>query len=1096
MEGTVEFRLLGPLEVRAGDVPLPLGGPKQRAVLALLLLNANRVVARERLVDDLWGESPPEAVVAVVQVYVSRLRKVLPSDALVTRPPGYMLEVEPTTIDLARFERLVSEARGADPERASDLLREALELWRGPALAEFEEEPFARLERERLERLRLEAVEARIDADLALGRHTEVVGELETLAAQEPHRERLHAQLMLALYRSGRQAEALAAYRRVRAALDELGIEPSSTLKQLEQKILRHDSSLDVARDRRLFPEGQVPLAAAFVPASPFPFVGRERELTALRAALEGAESGAGGFVVVSGEAGAGKTRLIRDVAQDAARRDMLVLHGSSDPAVMTPYQPVREWLAFLLRVCDRHALDECVGDERLRLLLELTHPRVAPLPERGDPEAERYELQTAAAELVSAISRLHPLLLVADDVHWADTETLHLLRRLARVAPESRVLVLAGVRDPGEEIGPTLAETLADLSRLDGVIRLRLGNLNDEEVGAFLRASAGAEPTEDLVAAIRELTDGTPLLVCELWRDLRDTGGVEVEHSIRLTRPVAELRTPERIRDIVRQRLTRLAPATTAVLDVAAVAGQRLEPRVLGEAAALELEALADALDESSLQGIVEQLPGPASYRFTHELVRRAVYDRISGIRRAELHLRVGEALERVHAADPATVIPELAHHFTLAAPVGGTRRAVDYNVQAAKAAIAAAAFEEGAARLGSALELGIADAGERARVQVEQGWLLAEIGRLPEARDLLTEAHETATRLGDPGLAAHARVEEAWQMHRHAVFDADGVRSLALEAIATFDELGDTRGLAKARNLLAIAYDTGSGRYGAALAELEQALLDAEACGDAFIRDRVITRLVMNLTSGPTPVEEAIERCEELRRAGSGRPVLEARIERCQSQLCAMAARADEARDHERRASAVLDRLPYREDVASRRFVANTHLLLGETAAAERQLLVMWERFGDESERARSYMSAFTASMLALLCCDAGRWDDAECWLARAAGVPVPAASPPGMLRPAVGARIAAHRGELDEARRAAKQAVELADRTDSLNWRARVWLALAEVLRTCGRTEEAGGAIETAIRLYEHKGNVAAAESVRSATRQTASPADGGR
>src|SRR5439155_5519750 len=191
-----------------------------------------------------------------------------------------------------------------------------------------------------------------------------------------------------------------------------------------------------------------------------------------------------------------------------------------------------------------------------------------------------------------------------------------------------------------------------------------------------------------------------------------------------------------------------------------------------------------------------LEELPGRAPvYRFTHELVRRAVYDRISGIRRAELHLRVGEALERVRGADLAPVIAELAHHFTLAASVGATERAVDYNLQAAEAAITAAAFEEGAARLVSALELGIDEARERARVQVQLGWLLAEIGRLPEARDLLDEAHETATRLGDPGLAAHARVEDAWQWHRHAVFDAEQVRSTALEAIVTFTELGDTR-------------------------------------------------------------------------------------------------------------------------------------------------------------------------------------------------------------------------------------------------------------------------------------------------------------
>jgi DNA-binding SARP family transcriptional activator len=1084
MESAIEFRLLGPLEVSAGAGPLPLGGQKQRALLALLLLNANRVVARDRLVDELWGENPPENAVGSVQIYVSRLRKLLPAGVLVTRRPGYQLDVEPANIDLTTFERLVAEARSAPPERASVLLRAALELWRGPALADFEDEPFARVAREHLDEARLAAHEERIDADLTLGRHADLVGELEALVVEQPHRERLHAQLMIALYRSGRQAQALATYRLARSALDDLGLEPNRSLKALEQQILRQDPTLDGAPYRRLLAEGQIPLPAALGYPSPFPFVGREREAASLRAALEGAESGQGSLVLLTGEAGAGKTRLIRELAHEATANGVLVLYGSSDAAVTTPYQPLREWLAFLLRVCDRDALDELIGDEQSHLLGTLARGWTGHA-ERGDPEADRYELQTATAELVGRISRIQALLLVADDLHWADSATLQLMRLLARTAPEGRLLVVAAFRDPGEEIRPLLAETLADLSRVDSVSHLAVGNLSDDDIRAFLRSSADVEPTEELVAAIGELSRGTPLLLCELWRDLRERGGVEVGEMVRLTLPAAQLRAPERIRAIVRQRLARLDRRTSAVVELAAVAGPLLEVQVLAEAARLDLDALADAVDEATRHGIFEELHRRATaYRFTHELVRRAVYDQISGIRRAELHLRVAEALEGAHATDTAPVVADLAHHFTLAAPVGDAQRAVAYTLQAAEAAIGAGAFEEGAAHLERALELGIADARERARLQVQLAWLLAELGRLPEARDLLDEAHETATRLGDRGLAALARVEDTWHWHRHGVFDADGVRATALEAIATFTELGDARGLARARNLLAIAYDTGRGQYRAALVELEHALLDAEACGDAFIRNRVITRIAMNLTSGPTPADEAIQRCEELRRASRDRPVLEARIERCMSQLCAMAARADEAREYERRASAVLDRLPYSEEVASRRFVANTHLLLGETAAAEQQLLTMWDRFGDTSERPRSYISVFTATMLALLCGDAGNWDDAERWLAHTTGVPVPDTSPPGMLGPAVTALVAAHRGELEEALMAAQRAVEIADRTDSLNWRARVWLAFGEVLRACGRTEDAGDATETAIRIYEEKGNIAAVAGARAA------------
>jgi DNA-binding SARP family transcriptional activator len=246
----MEFGLLGPLEVRGEVGPLELGQRKQRALLAMLLLQANRTVSRERLIDGLWGESPPETAVTSVQVYVSRLRKSLPDGVLLTRPPGYVVQVEPEEVDLLRFERLVADARGGAPARAAALLREALGLWRGPPLVEFAQEPFARVEAGRLEELRLAALEQRVEADLALGRHADLVAELEALIADHPHREQAHGQLMLALYRSGRQADALAAYRRARSALDELGLEPGAALRQLERQMLRQDHELDLPAQR------------------------------------------------------------------------------------------------------------------------------------------------------------------------------------------------------------------------------------------------------------------------------------------------------------------------------------------------------------------------------------------------------------------------------------------------------------------------------------------------------------------------------------------------------------------------------------------------------------------------------------------------------------------------------------------------------------------------------------------------------------------------------------------------------------------------------------------------------------------------------
>src|SRR5215210_737756 len=259
----MDFRLLGPLEVVGDEGSLTLGGTKQRSLLAMLLLHANEVVSTDRLIDALWGASPPFTCGKSIQVYVSRLRKAIGDNRLVTHAPGYVLYVDPADLDLARFEQLVAEARRASPEGASERLREALALWRGPPLGDLAYEQFAQAEIARLEEMRLGAVEQRLESDLALGHHAELVAELETLIAGHPLRERFRYQLMLALYRNERQAEALEAYRQAREELsNELGLEPSESLRQLEAAILRQDPELAPAGD----PERVRPAHAAPAP--------------------------------------------------------------------------------------------------------------------------------------------------------------------------------------------------------------------------------------------------------------------------------------------------------------------------------------------------------------------------------------------------------------------------------------------------------------------------------------------------------------------------------------------------------------------------------------------------------------------------------------------------------------------------------------------------------------------------------------------------------------------------------------------------------------------------------------------------------------
>src|SRR5689334_10876450 len=251
--GAMEFRMLGPLEVRRGEETLALGGAKQRALFTILLLHANHVVSRERLAELLWGDEPPPTADHVIEVYVSQLRRALepegaPYKMLIRKPAGYVLQVSPSDIDVNQFADLVEGARSAPPAEAAAQLTRALGMWRGPALADFAGEAFALSESARLNELRLYAREERIDAELALGHHAQLIGELQGLVEEHPLRERLCGQLMLALYRSGRQAEASDIYQKTRERLvDELGMEPGPELQELLKRILQQETGLAAA---------------------------------------------------------------------------------------------------------------------------------------------------------------------------------------------------------------------------------------------------------------------------------------------------------------------------------------------------------------------------------------------------------------------------------------------------------------------------------------------------------------------------------------------------------------------------------------------------------------------------------------------------------------------------------------------------------------------------------------------------------------------------------------------------------------------------------------------------------------------------------
>ena len=532
--------------------------------------------------------------------------------------------------------------------------------------------------------------------------------------------------------------------------------------------------------------DGTLDLPGPLGLGSALPFVGRSGELARLSALMPRAEGEGRRVALLAGEPGSGKSRLVREFAATAGEEGALVLYGACDAVVRTPYGPFVEALPELPARAGGLAT-----------------------PVEADPDTERHRLHTAVDDLLAGASQGRPLLLVLEDVHWADTPTLLLLRHLARAGGDARLLLLATFRDTEADAAEGLAEVLADLRRSEHVMRLRLGGLSAPEVGELARRASACEPgpgLDELAVAMRDLTGGNAFLVCELWRDLVETGAVEVAGGrLRVTRPLEELASPESVREVVGQRLARLAPGTIALLELAATAGAEFELDVIRRAAGLAETELLASLEEAVASGMIEELPSQSlSCRFTHELLRRALYDGLSRARRAELHLRVGEALE-AGGADSGRMLADLAHHFAAGVSFGGAERAVEHNLRAARAAAAALAFEEAAVGLRTAIDVGVDDTAQRAQVFLELGTVSHRAGKAPEALAAFAAAAEIARELGDAELLARAAIGYEDACWRPGIATRDSVELLE-EAIAALgggsDELrvGLLAGLARA--------------------------------------------------------------------------------------------------------------------------------------------------------------------------------------------------------------------------------------------------------------------------------------------------------
>ncbi|MGP3964852.1 ATP-binding protein [Nonomuraea sp. 3N208] len=775
----MRYQVLGPVEALDADGdPVQLGGQKQRALLGLLLAARGRVVSVGRLIDELWADEAPPKALTSVQSYVANLRRALepdrparaPAQVLITRPPGYALATG--SLDSIEFETLASaahESLATDAAHARELLRTAAGLWRGEPYADVAmASPGLAAEAARLGELRLLATEDRFRAELALGVHARLVGEIEQLVAAQPLREAAWGLLAVALYRSQRQGEALEALRRARRLLaEELGVDPGPELRRLEEAVLRHEPSLE-ARPAPVTPPAYGASADARPRAAAARLVGREEWQARLTGYLVDASAGRGTVVLLTGEPGIGKTGLARALTATATEMGLHTGWGRCEEAVGAPaLWPWSQALGLLLRAAGPAA--------RLPALAAL-------LPGSDDDPAATITatgVEMAAFRLAEATAALlrdaGPTLLVLDDLHWADGDTLNLTRRLGAMLADLPVVLLLTSRDAQADHTQELAETLAELTRA-GLVRAGLRGLDQAGVRAYVRLRHGVEIADEVSAALGERTNGNPFFLGELVRLLAD------ERLLTTPGAVRALKVPDGVQDVVRRRISRLPDDAETLLATAAAWGPTFDVDLVEAASGLTADAAMNATEAALLAGLI--VADGTRHRFTHGLVREAVYVRLPPGERRRLHAAIAKVIEERSGAAGETRSAELAHHHGLAG-AGHARAAWTHALRASALAARQPAPAE-AARLQEAALTALtrdptATATDRYDVLIGLALARRRAGYDQQAWEATREAAEVALAGGDVVAAARAAVattaDAVWSWREYRVVDVSGV-------------------------------------------------------------------------------------------------------------------------------------------------------------------------------------------------------------------------------------------------------------------------------------------------------------------------------
>jgi DNA-binding SARP family transcriptional activator len=875
-QAMVEFRALGPIEAVVAGRQVNLGAPKQRALLALLVSRVGQPVAVDVMLEALWAGNPPRSATTSLQAYVANLRRALepdraprtPATVLRTCPQGYLLDSRVVDLDVHRFGEQATagwQARDrGDPQQALTEFEAGLALWRGQAYAEVANATWVAPDAARLEELRLSVIEARCAALLAVGAHEVAVAELDAFIQAHPLREYACELLSLALYRAGRQADALGVLRTTQTRLtEELGIDPRPALQELERDILNQAPTLDwhpaadvpaMTVPREPTPSPQV--AVTVPPTSPVVegeiFIGREAALRQLAEALAATKAGRGRVVTVSGEPGIGKTSLLRRFSKMA---DARVIWATCPEHVAAPPLWLWEQVLRSMGACfPQHPIPGLVAE-----LLDGDTQQLVDGAEVAGATLRRFE---AIVHYLTDASRTSPLVVLLDNLHHADSSSLRLLAHLAESVPTSRLLLAVSYR-AGE--AATLPETLAALARA-GMTRIELHGLSCQDTQALASALLHQEVGKRTAEGLWSRTEGNPFFLRELVKLFTGEELVDQPH----TAPV-----PAPVREVVLRRIARLPETAAALLSVAAVAGRDFDIEVVAEAASVEIEAALELLDTAAESGVVvEDQERLGWFRFTHALAAEVMYETTGRLRRARLHRRIGAAAVRAWAGN-ADRAADIARHWLLAAELDPTAaaQASTHAASAARAADTRLAHEEAAALWRQALnaaDLAEKEDLDRHPLLIGLGTSLYRAGRPHDALPVFVQAMEETlaaqdahrdpdiSRLATTAVAAVS--ELSWCPVDHGEVNKRLVDVLGRAVSRVTDPVQRAQVL----SCLAVArYHDGDPVGGAALSDEALALAQLTTDNEALAH---VLHLRVTVLSGPDYLDQRLQAVTEL--------------------------------------------------------------------------------------------------------------------------------------------------------------------------------------------------------------------------------------